>query len=489
MRAASAGALIVVILTACTRSSTSAGKPTPSANLPTPSSIAWSSCGGGFQCGSVTVPLDYANPDKDTIKIALVRKPATDPAHRIGSLLTNPGGPGASGIDYLRQAAGSMTNLNRRFDLVGFDPRGVGQSAPVRCLTGPQEDAYNALDPVLDDPQEKQAAIQADKDFASGCSQMSAKVLPFVDTPNAARDMDEIRAAVGDAKLTYLGFSYGTFLGQTYAHLFPTHVRALSLDGVLDPTLSANDLLFAQVVGFEKNLEAFLADCKARTTCQFGRSGDPGAKLLALMQSLDVRPLQVGNRQLTRALAVIGVLTPLYDPGSWTFLDQGLTAAEQGNGRLLLGFSDLYFGRHADGTYDNSTDANVAINCLDRPVPTDIAAYDQLGPAFANASPLFGPATQYGNYACAFWPVKPTGQPGTLPDDGAPQILLVGGTDDPATPYAWAQSVHRQLANSVLLTRQGFGHVSYDKSACAQQAEDDYLVNLTLPADGTVCSD
>jgi len=265
-------------------------------------------------------------------------------------------------------------------------------------------------------------------------------------------------------------------------------VRALSLDGVIDPTLSANDLLLAQVVGFEKNLQAFLADCKARTTCQFGRSGDPGAKLLALMQQLDANPMQVGNRTLTRALAVIGVLTPLYDPGSWSFLDQGLTAAEQGNGRLLLGFSDLYLGRNADGTYSNETDANFAINCLDRPVPTDVTTYDQLGPAFAQASPLFGPATQYSNLGCAYWAVKPTGQPGPLTADGAPPILLVGGTNDPATPYAWAQAVSHQIAGSVLLTRQGDGHVSYDKSTCAQQAEDNYLINLTLPAAGTVCT-
>jgi pimeloyl-ACP methyl ester carboxylesterase len=487
-RVAPAIALVLVLVTACTRSTTGAAtSPTPV--LPTPSSIAWSGCGGAFQCGSLTVPLDYSNPEKDTIKIALIRKRATDPAHRIGSVLTNPGGPGASGIDYLREAADSMANLNKRFDLIGFDPRGVGASAPVRCLSSAQEDAFNALDPVLDDPQEKQAAIQADRDFAAGCEQRSAGVLPYVDTASAARDMDEIRAAVGDAKLTYLGFSYGTYLGQMYAHLFPTHVRALSLDGVLDPTLSANDLLLAQVAGFEANLEGFAADCKARTSCQFGRSGDPVAKVNALLDSLDNNPMPVGNRQLTRALAIYGIGTPLYDPTSWTYLDQGLTAAEQGNGRLLLAFSDLYLGRQADGTYDNETDANFAINCLDHPVPSDISAYDALGPAYTKASTAFGAAFQYSNLPCAYWPVKPTGHDGPLLDDGAPPILLVGGTHDPATPYPWAVSVHHQLANSILLTRNGYGHVSYDKSSCAQQAEDSYLIDLTLPADGTVCPD
>lgn len=481
-------ALFATVLTACTHTS-QATTATPSPSLPTPGSVKWSDCGGGFQCGSLTVPLDYANPDKGTIKLALIRKVATDPLHRIGSVLTNPGGPGASGIDYLRSAAAGMRNLNKRFDLIGFDPRGIGQSAPVRCLTAAQEDAFNALDPVLDDPQEKAAAIQADQQFVAGCEATSGKVLPYVGTPNAARDMDEIRAAVGDAKLTYLGFSYGTYLGEWYAHLFPTHVRALSLDGVIDPTLSANDMLLAQVVSFEKNLEAFIADCKARPDCQFGRSGDPMAKILSLLQSLDSNPLQVGNRQLTRALAIYGIGTPLYDPGSWPYLDQGLTAAVQGNGRLLLAFSDLYLGRNPDGTYTNETDANFAVNCLDHPVPTDISAYDRLQTEFTNASAAFGAAFQYSNLPCAYWPVKPAGEPAALTDDGAPPILLVGGTNDPATPYAWAQAANRQIANSVLLTRQGNGHVSYDKSQCAQQAEDDYLISLTLPASGTTCTD
>ncbi len=481
--------VLLVFATACNlRGGTSASSSSPTPAAVNPSRVAWTGCGGGFECGSVQVPLDYSHPDAATINIALIRKPATDSAHRIGSVFTNPGGPGASGIDYLRNAASSMANLNTRLDLFGFDPRGIGQSAPVRCLSGAQEDIYNALDPVLDDTQEKQAAIDADKGFASGCENLSGKELPFLDTVSAARDMDVMRAAVGDSKLTYLGFSYGTYLGEHYAHLFPTHVRALSLDGVIDPTLSANDLLMAQVVGFERNLQAFLNDCKARTTCAYGQSGDPGTKLTALMSRLDATPLTVGSRKLTRALAIIGVLTPLYDPATWTYLDQGLTAADKGDGRLLLEFSDLYLGRNADGTYSNETDANAAVNCLDRPVPTDITVYDQLGPAFAKASPLFGPATQYSNLTCAYWPVPATGKPGPLTAIGAPPILLVGGTDDPATPYAWAVAVSKQITNSVLLTRQGDGHVSYDKSQCAQAAEDAYLIDLTLPDSNRPCT-
>jgi len=439
----------------------------------------------------VKVPLDYAHPDADAINIALIRKPAIDRSNRIGSVLTNPGGPGASGVEFLRNEASSMSALNRRFDLIGFDPRGVGASAPVRCLDGPQEDAFNALDSVLDDPQEKDAVIQADKDFAAGCQRKSAKVLPFVDTASTARDMDLIRQAVGDEELTYLGFSYGTYLGQMYGHLFPTHVRALALDGVLDPTLSANDLLLAQIVGFEQNLQAFYADCRARKSggnpCRYGQSGDPQTKLNALMARLDVNPMRVGTRSLTRGLAVIGVLTPLYDESTWTLLDQALALADQNNGSLLLRFADIYLGRNGNGTYDNQTDANYAINCLDHPVPADIAAYDALGPEFAKASSLFGPATQYSNLLCAYWPIKPKLEPGPLTANGAPPIFLIGGTGDPATPYQWAQAVNKQIPNSVLLTRRGNGHTSYDASSCAHGLIDAYMINLTLPAQGTVC--
>jgi pimeloyl-ACP methyl ester carboxylesterase len=480
--------LVTLFTAACTINPKAVAKTSPT---PAPNNLKWTDCGGGFQCSTVQAPLDYTHPESGTIGIAISRKPATDSARRIGSVLTNPGGPGASGIQFLKGEAAAMTNLNTRFDLIGFDPRGIGQSAPVRCLDGPQEDAFNAIDPVLDDPEEKQTAIDADKKFAAGCMQRSASLLPFIDSVSAARDMDVIRAALGDQKLTYLGFSYGTFLGQNYAHLYPTRVRALALDGVIDPTLAPNDLLYAQLLGFEQNLQAFLADCRARKTgstpCAYAQAGDPGTKLMDLMQKLDTTPLVVGSRSLTRALAIIGVITPLYDQSTWTYLDQALTQADRGNGTLLLRFSDLYLGRKTDATYDNQTDANTAVNCVDRQVPSDIAAYDALGPKFAAASPLFGPAFQYSNLICAYWPIKPKGKVGPITADGAPPILLIGGTGDPATPYAWAKAVNGMLAGSVLLTREGNGHVSYDKSACAKQAIDAYLIDLTLPAPGTVC--
>jgi pimeloyl-ACP methyl ester carboxylesterase len=481
--------LVTLFAAACSRNSSPPVAPV----IPTPSPglLTWTDCGGGFLCATVEAPLDYEHPGSGTIGIAINRKPATDSANRIGSVLINPGGPGASGLEYVRGDAALMANLNRRFDLIGFDPRGIGQSAPVRCLDGPEEDAFNALDGVLDDQQEKQAAIDADKALVAGCKQRSGQVLPFINTLSTARDMDVIRAALGDQKLTYLGFSYGTSIGQNYAHLFPTRIRAMALDGVIDPAVAPNDALYGQIVGFEQNLQAFLSDCRARKTstprCAYAQVGDPGTKLMALMQRLDTTPLVVKSRSLTRALAVIGVLITLYDQGSWPYLDQALTQADRGNGTLLLLLSDLYLGRKTDGTYDNKMDAMVAVNCGDTPVPADIAAYDALGPKYAQASALFGPNFQYSNLLCAYWPVKPAGKVGPITVQGAPPILLVGGTGDPSTPYAEAEAVSKRLAGSVLLTRVGNGHISYSKSACAKQAIDAYLIDLTVPASGTVC--
>ncbi len=433
------------------------------------------------------MPLDYSNPIADTIKIALTRKPATDSANRIGSLLMNPGGPGASGIDFVRSDPKTFANLNKRFDLIGFDPRGVGQSAPVRCLNGDARANYDALDSILDDPAEKDAAIQAAKAYAAACVNNSGKVLRFVDTVSAAKDMDLIRAAVGDPKLSYYGISYGTFLGLTYAHLFPTHVRAMALDGVLDPKLSAIDLTLQQNASLQRSLDALLSSCKASPTCLFRRLGDPATQLRSLLRQIDAKPLMVGSRQLTQALAIYAVAIPLYEPGAWSEVDQGLTAAAHGDGSILLALSDILTGRQPDGSYTNETDANFAINCLDRPVPTAVTAYDDLGPAFARSSWLFGPWDQYSSTQCAFWPTPPTGQPGAIKADGVAPLLLVSATDDPITPYAWGQAVAQQIPNAVLLTRRGGGHWSYDKSTCAQQAEDNYLINLTTPAPGTVC--
>jgi len=450
--------------------------------------INWSSCGGGFQCGTLSVPLDYSRPQYRAISLSLIRKRARNQSQRIGSVLVNPGGPGGSGVDFLRSAASIFTYLNTFFDLVSWDPRGVGESAPVTCEDGPQLDSYMAIDSVLDDPQEKQQFIKAVENFTSSCARRSGDLLPFMDTASTARDIERIRDAVGDKKLTYLGFSYGTFIGQWYAHLFPTHVRALVFDGVVDSTSSNDQSVTDQVDGFQKNLDAFFASCKTDTRCTYGRAGDPAAKLATAVEKLDKTPLQLGSRQLTRSMAIRGVLSTLYDEAAWPDLDAALTALDKGDGSYLLELADYFDGRNSDGTYANEVNGgNQATACLDAFSPSDISAYDRAGPELAQASPLFGPWTQYSGLECAYWPVKGKYVNERLTVAGAPPILLVGGTNDPATPYAEAQSVSSQIPNSVLLTRKGNGHTSYASSTCAQAAEDKYMIDLTLPTPGTVC--
>ncbi|HKC18272.1 MAG TPA: alpha/beta hydrolase [Candidatus Dormibacteraeota bacterium] len=463
--------------------------PTSPTPIATTGSLVWYRCGGSFQCSSVTVPLDYSNPSRGTIDIAISRLPATNPSQRIGSLLINPGGPGASGVDYLRnRGLHQLLLLNRRFDLVSWDPRGVGRSSPVRCLTDKQRDANTLIDPVLDDPTEKQAYLQEAQALARACEQNSGSLLPYVDTASAARDMDIIRAALDESKVTYLGFSYGTFLGEVYAHLYPTHVRALVLDGVVDSTVPADQWLVQRAAGVERNLQAFYAYCRSRFGCLFGASGDPSGRLTAFLQRLETKPLPVRNRKLTRGMALTAILSYVVFPNAWDALSSALNAADDGDGSALMLIYDAAVGRHSDGTYTRGeSDAATAINCLDdRPIAGDLATYDDLGTQLSAASPIFGPAFQYSLAVCSVWPVKPKHLL-DLAVQGAPPILLVGADGDPLTPLSDAQAVSRRIPGSVVLTRIGVGHTSYSESACVQTAVNQYLSNLTLPASGTAC--
>lgn len=476
---------LATALAACAPSSSTAysGRIGPHAS----GKVAWHDCGGGFDCGRLAVPIDYSDPGGPTTSLALIRMPATDRPRRIGSVLMNPGGPGESGLQFLRDNSDGLSHLNRRLDLVSWDTRGVGESSPVSCLDGPHLDAYLAIDSVLDDPQERAAFIQAIRDYATGCEGRSGYLLPFMDSESTARDMDQIRNALGDRKLTYLGFSYGTFIGQWYAHLFPTHIRALAFDGVVDSTARGFDPVDS-VKGFQDNLDAFFADCKSRSTCTYGGLRDPQQKLAAVMARLDITPLSVGDRQLTRNLAMTGVLGALYDQGGWSDLDDALAALDRGDGAKLLDLADYQNERNPDGTYSNLVNgAADATNCLDADARVDMSDFDQLGPELTKASPLFGPWAQYQGLQCAFWPVGPKNLQVRLTIGGAPPILLVGGTNDPATPYADAVAVHEQIPGSVLLTREGNGHTSYFDSPCVQVAEDAYLIDLVLPSAGTRC--
>ncbi|MFF4670582.1 alpha/beta hydrolase [Streptomyces sp. NPDC001279] len=445
--------------------------------------------GGDWRCALVDVPLDYARPDGDTIGIALIRKKARDKDRRLGSMLFNFGGPGGSGVSILPRAAESYGygKLNSRYDLVSFDPRGVARSAGVVCRTDKkQESALQNVDLTPDTATEKAAFMKDATDFGAGCAHRSGKVLPYVGTSNAARDMDLIRQVLGDEKLTYFGISYGTELGGTYAHLFPAKVGRTVLDAVVDPTADPVGHARNQATGFQRALENYFKD----------RGQDPktGTRRIArLLEHIDQKPLPTDSgRELTESLAVTGIVTPLYSESGWPYLTRALDEAEKrGRGTLLLQLADSYNGRDENGHYDTQSHAQRAVSCADsRPRPT-VAEARALLPEFRKLSPVFGPFLAWDTAGwCARWPVAGEHDHPEVSAPGAAPVLVVGTTGDPATPYEGARKMADALGDGVgvLVTNKGEGHGSYGRSACVTSTVDAYFLDGKVPADGTTCS-
>ncbi len=455
--------------------------------------LGWRDCADGFSCAWLKVPLDYAAPQR-AIELAVVKLPTTSRT-RIGSLVLNPGGPGGSGVDYARGVGRSLpAPVRDQFDIVGFDPRGIGQSRPaVRCVTAQQMDQFLAADPVPDNAAEKQQMLDQAKAFADGCQAESGDLLAHVGTAVVARDLDVLRAAVGDAKLTYLGKSYGTLLGAYYAEQFPARVRALVLDGAVDPSLTGEQLNEQQAVGFEKAFTGFLQYCLAHT-CPLGSDVTAASQgLTDLFSAVAAHPLpapSAAHGPLVESEAVVGVAEALYSPTpGWSILRDALAQAKAGDGSGLMRLADLLNDRNPDGTYGNLIESNTAVNCVDRAYSHDIASYDAAAVVLARIAPHFGAATAYSGLPCMFWPVPPQDTARTLRIDGAPPILVIGTTNDPATPYPWAQALTKQLGGSVLLTYKGEGHTVYGdgRSNCVDDLVDAYLVDLTLPPAGKTC--
>jgi pimeloyl-ACP methyl ester carboxylesterase len=457
--------------------------------------LAWHTCGAaGFQCATMRVPLDYAHPDPaDDLRLAVARKKATDTKHRLGSLLVNPGGPGGSAIDYLQYAAyGFPEKVTARYDMTAVDPRGVARSAPVHCLSNKAMDAYSAVDVTPDDSAEVGKLVAADTSFAAACRKSSGALLGHVSTIDSARDMDVLRALLGDRRLAYVGKSYGTLLGATYAGLFPSRVGRLVLDGAVDPSMNALQGDRAQAGGFQTAFEAFARDCVSQSGCPLGQGSvaDAGRQLSAFLKRLDAHPLPTGgSRRLTEALGTTGILSAMYDQDEWPTLRTALAKAAKGDGAGLLKLSDEYYERDTKGHYSNLMAANAAVNCLDLPPAlSGPAAVRKALPSFTKTSSLFGANLAWSSLTCAYWPVHATGEPRRIAAKGAAPILVVGTTRDPATPYAWARSLAAQLSSGVLLTYNGDGHTAYARgSDCVDGAVDRYLLTGRTPARGTRC--
>ncbi|KGN38134.1 alpha/beta hydrolase [Knoellia subterranea] len=459
--------------------------------------LTWERCDGG-QCTKLTVPLDYSKPDGDTIQISVLRVPARKQSQRIGSLVVNPGGPGGSGVDYARAAdfiVGSA--VRQRFDVVGFDPRGVGRSAPIDCLSDSELDTFLGGEQTPDDAAEEQAFADNAKNFAEKCGANAGPLLGHVSTVDAAKDMDILRARLGEKKLTYLGKSYGTYLGATYADLFPQLVGRFVLDGVVAPDLTSQEVNLGQAKGFETATRAWAQFCIDGGDCPLGGSVDAVMQgLRDFLQRVDKEPLSTTGdtavTALTEGWASTGIAAAMYDQGMWDTLVEAMRAALKGDGSELMGLANTYADRVPNGGYSgNIMEVIYAVNCLDKPESASIPEHEAAAKASLAEAPTWGPFLAWSSMTCGSWPVKTersTEPPRKVTAEGADPIVVVGTTRDPATPYEWSVRLHDQLAKSSLITFDGDGHTAYMRSnECVDEPIDEYYLTGKVPQDGLKC--
>jgi pimeloyl-ACP methyl ester carboxylesterase len=452
--------------------------------------VKWTDCGDGDACADIWVPLDYRKPDGQAITLRAKRDPATDPSRKVGSLFINPGGPGGSGIDYLGYAKFGKP-ITDVYDVVGFDPRGVARSTPVDCISDSELDSFLASDPSPDTKGEIAEMQRSWAHYTAGCVARSGPLLQHVSTVEVARDLDILRALVGDRSLYFFGASYGTYIGANYAALFPKRVGRMVLDGALDPLASPHRSEIRSAEGFETALTAYLKYCVGSGSCPLGTDvATARVNLTALFKQLDADPLPtVSGRQLTEGLAYLGVIVTLYSRSTWTYLTQGLAAALKGQGDVLVALSDVYSRRQPDGTYEGNTlEVQSAVNCLDSPEHEPLAQIEAGKAEFETVAPVFGPVAAWFAYGCSNWPVPRIQPEPDFSATGAAPIVVVGTTRDPATPYQQAVNLADELDSGVLLSRDGDGHTAYSSgNTCIDSAVDAYLADGTVPPDGKMC--
>lgn len=506
---AAAAALITattVVLSGCMPMFLFSGAPQPTAgpSLQSPQNgdfgaqqPSWSPCGDGFECAEVAAPLDWEQPGGERITLSLVKQPATS-GRATGTLFVNPGGPGAPGVSYLMNGIDYAVGepLQEAYDVVAWDPRGVGSSTQVRCLDDAEMDEYlfglGATFGLTPGSDEWIAAAQREVgEFGAACQGRTGPLLGHVDTISTVRDLDMLRMIVGDDRLNYLGYSYGTYIGARYADAFPDRVGRLVLDGAINPTTTEAEVVREQTIGFEQALRAYVTDCLGRSGCPLSGTVEQAmAQWGALLDRVEVTPLKGSDgRMVTSSTLLTAIITPLYSQGNWPYLDQLYTTASKGDAEVALLLADFYFDR-SGGTYlSNQTEAFSAINCLDYPssTPLDLPAMRQEAAELAAIAPTIGRFQGYGGVFCSAWPKQGVETREPVKAAGAAPILVVGTTGDPATPYRWAVSLAKQLQSGVLVTFNGEGHTAYGGSDCINRVVDDYFLTGAVPATDPQC--
>ena len=486
------GALVLTLVN-LTRESTSVKSPMAISDYYS-QELAWQDCYEDFQCTTLDVPVDYSDLTIGTFEISVLRYLAADQKNRIGSLVVNPGGPGSSGVNYAYNAEYLFSpDITDRYDIVGFDPRGVAESAPIRCLTDSEIDENYAADGKPDDAAELADAIKETKKYVEKCLDQNDYLTSF-STANAARDMDVLRAALGDEKLNYMGKSYGTFMGSLYAQLFPDKIGRVVLDGAVDPTISQYDQVLTQAVSFDNALTNFLEECEENKNCSLPTEVNQArAAIVSLLAKTAKKPIPLKNpdgdkRQVTETLLILGMAEAFYNSEEgWPILRKALGEIKLGYGDEMIKLADQYSGRQKDGSYrSNEFDSGSIIDCLDFSDTRTVADITKDSKEISKLAPVFGPYLGYAGLTCKYLPAT---TPVTISSISIEDpILIIGTTRDPATPYAWAVGLQKIIANSQLLTLVGDGHTGHNRgSACIDNAVDDYYLKGLVPAKNLRC--
>jgi pimeloyl-ACP methyl ester carboxylesterase len=469
-------------------------------NIPV-SKMHWKACDKQqFLCTHIAVPIEYAHPSLGTIELSVIMLPAIRTLHPRGDIFLNPGGPGVSGVQFLEEVAPSFpSSLLANYNIVSWDPRGVGESTPaVRCMDAAQTRAFVQLSPDPITPTQLKSVVAGTKQFVADCEKNTpARILANIGTKATVEDLNTLRIDFGQSKLNYLGFSYGTYLGELYAQRYPTHIRAMVLDGVVNPALKLSAFDKSQALGLEGDLNAFFAWCNSNSACH--KELPSGAKtendeLFARFdaggyETVNFKPKFGGTQRVNLGVAELGVIGALYSKSYWPTLGEAISDALRGNGEYLAFLAYFVYDNESEttGQFPNAQDAEAAIDCLDSPSPHNLSFYEQLAKKLSKVAPAFGGSEAWSSFTCAHWPYPAQGKPAPIHAPGTPTILVVGSTGDPVTPYAWAKAVAKQLDNAELLTRSGSGHTGYFFSSCIRSYVDNYLTSLKLPPKNTIC--